>query len=71
MSTQEEAVAGRYYQESFICEFTLFAAAAPVWFQAALQQLRADIRSDTRDTMRAMIVPDLKRVYSLFLHFWI
>jgi hypothetical protein len=39
---------------------------APAWFQAGIQQLRADIRNDLRNDMRAEIVPDLKRALIIF-----
>jgi len=37
-------------------------AAAPPWFQGAIQQLHVDLQNDMQSMMRAEILPDLKRV---------
>ena len=41
---------------------SLFAEPEPPWFQAAWQQLTADIINDTKLTLRAMILSELHKV---------
>jgi hypothetical protein len=49
-------------QTNPICGLSLFSEPEPPWFQAAWQQLTADIINDMRLTLRAAILSELHRV---------